>query len=365
MQRRVAAIYFVFFLVMGASAYSVIAVAEEPAVDLEGDAYGQGDTFAVDGREYVVANLTTQSSGGGGGHGGGGGGGEEHVGALQWTNESAQYTATLANNTSVSPVRASFPGQRAYYTTTLQEGDTVTFNGSDATVSIPDVDSPTNFSLGGPAVDVTLAVNDTLEYRGNATTVAAISADGVRLVWGDDYRVLVPNESDPSSFRMVQQFNVSQRLAADPAVENRTITRGDGQRYVVFTANGSTKLLSEYLPDPDVGRLQEGDTMTLGTNETTVANVTRSGVVLEWAAPRTNTIELSEGTNVTLNGQQFVVHFQGENSVQLSPQVAKYQQDLDRQDYFDERQNGLWGVTILSGIAAMFVLGFAYLPVRG
>ena len=41
------------------------------------------------------------------------------------------------------------------------------------------------------------------------------------------------------------------------------------------------------------------------------------------------------------------------------------QQDLDRQDYFKERQNGLWGVTILSGFAAMFVIVLAYLPVRG
>ena len=39
MQRRVAAIYLVFFVVMGASAYSVIAMAEQPAVDVPGQEY--------------------------------------------------------------------------------------------------------------------------------------------------------------------------------------------------------------------------------------------------------------------------------------------------------------------------------------
>ncbi|MEF8877830.1 MAG: hypothetical protein V5A60_14035 [Haloarculaceae archaeon] len=358
MQRRVAAIYFVFFLVMGASAYSVIAVAEQPAVDLEGDSYAQGDTFAVDDREYVVAEL---NAGGGEDEEDGG----EVSGTLAWTNESARYTAILGNDSTVAPIRASFPGQRSYHTATLEEGDTVTFNGTEATVSIPDVQSPSNFSLvrdGNTAES--FAFNDTFAYHGNATIVAAVSSEEVTLVWGDTYRVLVPNESDPTSFRMVQQFNVSALLAADPAVEDEPITRADGRRYVVFQANGSTQLLEEYLPEPDVGRLDEGDTMTVARNETTVANVTSTGVVVEWTAPRTNTVELAGGENVTLNGQQFVVLFRGD-SVILSPQVEEYQQALARQDYFQERQNGLWGVTLLSGFATMFIVGLAYLPVRG
>jgi hypothetical protein len=338
MQRRVAAIYFVFFLVMGASAYSVIAVAEEPAIQVEGEPLGQGDTLTVDGRQYVLANLSTGS----------GENMSEASGVLTWTNESDQYNATIAINTA-----------------TLQNGTTVSFNGSDATVAIPNVESPSNFSLvRNGNVTGTFAVNDSFTYQGNATTVVEVTPDGAQLAWGDDYRVLIPNESDPSSFRMVQQFNVTRRLAADPAVENQTITREDGQRYVVFASNGSTRPLGEYLPDPDVGQLQEGDTLTVRGNETTVANVTASNVLVTWTAPRTYETQLGEGTNVTLNEQQFVVHFEGD-SVIVSPDVAKYQQELDRQDYFKERQNGLWGVTILSGLAAMFIIILAYLPVRG
>lgn len=57
MQRRWAAIYLAFFLVMAASAYSVMAVAEEPAMDIEGDTYQAGDTFEVDGTTYTVAEI--------------------------------------------------------------------------------------------------------------------------------------------------------------------------------------------------------------------------------------------------------------------------------------------------------------------
>ena len=86
---------------------------------------------------------------------------------LKTTDESALYNTTIANNTTVSPVRVSFPDQEASYTATLQEGDTVQYNGSETTVSIPDVESPSNFSLvrDGNAT-ATFAFNDTLTYRG-------------------------------------------------------------------------------------------------------------------------------------------------------------------------------------------------------
>ncbi|QLD85729.1 hypothetical protein HWV23_08320 [Natronomonas halophila] len=57
MQRRWAAIYLAFFLVMAGSAYSVMAVAEEPAMDIEGDTYQQGDTLEANGTTYTVAEL--------------------------------------------------------------------------------------------------------------------------------------------------------------------------------------------------------------------------------------------------------------------------------------------------------------------
>lgn len=54
MQRRWAAVCIAFFLVMGATAFSVMALAEEPTVDIEGDTYGDGDTFQQGGTTYTV-----------------------------------------------------------------------------------------------------------------------------------------------------------------------------------------------------------------------------------------------------------------------------------------------------------------------
>lgn len=369
MQRRVAAIYLVFFVVMGASAYSVIATAQQPAIDVEGEALAQGDSITVDGTEYTVTSLGEQEAGGGGGHGGGGGG-TTLVGTLSTTNDSAVFSATLSNGTALSPTNSTWQGKQGEYTATLDDGDTVTFNGSQQTVNV----STGNFSLVNQAGNTTasFSVGDTFRYQRNVTTVTGIeNGSSATLTWGDNYEVVVPNASDPDEFRAVQRFNVSQRLRNDPDVENQTY-QGDDGRFVRYR-NGTTQPLDEYLPEPAERTFAEGDTLTYRAaedlsapaNETTVANVTSEEVRLEWTGSRTETTELTEGANVTLGGQQYVVHFRDANTVLLSPDVAGYQDQVQTQEYYHERMNGLWGVSILSGFGALLVVGLAYLPTRG
>ena len=286
MQRRAAAAYFVFFVVLGASAFSVMALAEHPHVDVEGQAYSQGDSFQVNDEEYTVAELTTEESGGGGGHGGGGGG-TTIVGALTWTNESARHTATLENNSTVS-----------------------------------------------------------YEDR--------------------EWTLLVENDSSVDSFVLEETFDVPGILGNDTAVYNQTILV-EGEERVVYRSNNSTVPLSEYLPAPESRQFSEGDDYRYPEENvtTTVAAVEPSAVTLAWVAPAENEIELTEGANITLGGQQYVVHFPSESQVQISPEVAAYQQNLREQDYFAERTNGLWGVVILSVVAAILIVGMAYMPSRG
>lgn len=100
MQRRVAAIYLVFFIVMGASAYSVIAVAEQPAVDIPGQEYENGSTFTAGGTEYTVQVSVEESEGGEGGHGGGGG--SSVTGALVYQNGSESEEITLEEGANVT-----------------------------------------------------------------------------------------------------------------------------------------------------------------------------------------------------------------------------------------------------------------------
>lgn len=285
MQRRAAAAYFAFFLVVSVAAYAYIGVAESqrPEVTLEGEALENDSTLTVDGTTYTVSNIHLS---GGGGHGGGGG---SMAADLSWTNDSSRYTAT-------------------------------------------------------------------------------VEADSTTTVDGTPYVVTVDNESGTAT--LTEEQNVTQLLIEDPEVENSLATQ-NGTEYVVYREDDSLQPVSEWLPEPETRTYSVGDSFAYqtgdGTQETTVASVTESVMTVEWFAPEDKTMELSEGGNVTLQGQQYFAHFPDEESVKLvsTDQYGTYQATLDDQDYFHERKNGLWGVSILSGVAAVLMLGMAYLPNRG
>ena len=286
MQRRAAAAYFLFFLVVSVAAYAYIGVAESqrPEVDLDGQALTNDSTFTSGGQTYTVSNV--HMSGGGGGHGGGGG---AMAADLSWTNNSSQYTATI----------------EAGSTTTL---DNTTYN-----VSVDD-----------------------------ATSTLVLTAEQ----------------------------NVTQLLQEDSAVYDSLATR-EGERFVVYRANNSTQSLQEWLPEPETVTYTTGDQYPYqaegGTQTTTLTNVTGSSATVEWTAPRQRTVELSEGGNVTLEDDRYFTHFPDHSTVQIVSvdQYSQYQETLAGQTYFHERKNGLWGISILSGIASVLMLGMAYLPNRG
>lgn len=281
MQRRAAAIYFAFFLVLALSSYAVITVAQPPPIELDAETYSPGDTLTVDGQEYTVDSIESGSSEAGG-HGGGGGGPSA---TIKWTNQSARFTATLQNNSTVS-------------------------------------------------------------YR------------------NDTYRVLVPNTTDPGQFTLEEELNVSSMLRQDPEVYNQTVTI-DGRKHVTYRANNTNVPLAEYLPEPRREQFSTGDTISHKGNETTVDNVTTQQVQLVWRGEKTNSVEASEGGNVTLGNTTYVAHFPGKKRVALSTDHRAYQRELAQQARFEERMSGFWAVIYLSGLAAVLVFGLAYMPVRG
>ncbi|MDS0278767.1 hypothetical protein NDI85_13260 [Halomicroarcula sp. S1AR25-4] len=289
MQRRAAAAYFAFFLVVSVAAYAYIGVAESqrPEVSLEANANLTNDTtFTVDGTTYTASNIH-MSSGGGGGHGGGGGG--SMVADLSWTNDSWQYSGTVENGSTTSI------DNTTYQVTTSNESNTVTFT---------------------------------------------------------------------------EQLNASQLAIEDPAVEDSLATQ-NGTQYVVYEENGTLQPVSEWLPEPETRTYQQSETIPYqsdsGVQQTTLSQVSTDSATVTWVAPRDRTVELTEGGNVTLQGQQYFAHFPNHDSVQLVSvdEYPTYQEQLDSQEYFHERKNGLWGVSILAGIAAVLMLGMAYLPTRG
>lgn len=163
MQRRAAAMYFVFFLVLGAAAYSVVAIAEEPSIDLDGETYGEGDTLTVAGQEYTVTSLESEEADGG--DHGGGGGETTFTGELTTRNESARQTAELENESEV------------------------TYEGGNYTVAIPNGTNVSSFDLQ-PSNDtegepLTFSEGDEFQYDAeNVTaTVDTVESSTVTLAW--------------------------------------------------------------------------------------------------------------------------------------------------------------------------------------
>jgi len=285
MQRRAAAAYFLFFLVVSVAAYAFIGVAESqrPEVQLDGPELTNDSTFTTGGQTYTVSNV---HQAGGGGHGGGG----SMAADLSWTNNSSQYSATIASGSTLS--------------------------------------------------------------RDNTTYNATV-------------------ENSTSTLTLTAQQNVTALLQNDSAVYDTLVTDAGGTQYVRYRANNSTQPLQEWLPEPERQTYTTGDEFVYpadsGTQTTTITNVTNSSATVEWVAPRQRTVELGEGGNVTLGDGQYFAHFPNQSAVQIASidQYAQYQATLADQSYFHERKNGLWGISILSGIASVLMLGMAYLPNRG
>ncbi|MFB6073920.1 MAG: hypothetical protein ABEJ89_02785 [Haloarculaceae archaeon] len=276
MQRRAAAIYFAFFLVVGAGAYAFIGVAEqtsEPHYSLSGPVVGNDSTTAIAGTSHHVRIQSADGS----------------VNAtVTWTNESAVFTAGLDNGS----------------TTTYQN---------------------------------------------------------------DSYTVLIANQTDVSTFTLRAQQNASQILAGDPAVRDTPATV-DGVDHVVYTNGTIGPPVSEYLPAPETVQFSVGDEYPYQGNTTTVSAVTPSSATLRWVHPAHESVVMTEGSNVSLgNGEQYFGHFPDTSSVQIVPsnEYHQYNETTQLREHFNERKAGLWGIVILSAIAAIILLAAAYLPVRG
>ncbi|WP_435146786.1 hypothetical protein [Halobaculum sp. P14] len=292
MQRRAAAIYVAFFVVVGAASFSLIATASAPHLSFDNPNHelAPGESITVDGTQYRLTEITAEmQGGGGGGHGGGGPATLVRSGTLEWTNQSSRYTVEWAN------------------------GSTVTYD-------------------------------------------------------GEDWTVVVESGDDPTQFTLRENIDRSAILQNDSSVENETTTV-DGQTYVVrkATENGSRELVpaDDYFPEPATREYAEGDEVSDVQNHTaTVASVTGSGATLEWFAPRTNTIDVADTANVTLGSTTYFAHFPNNQTLVLTQNFEQYDEYQHQSSLHTTMKNGLWGVTILSGVVAFLMTGLAYLPSR-
>lgn len=344
--------YFAFFLVISAGAYGLIVTTSAPTVALEGQAYSAGDTVTLNGQEFTVASADTGS------------------GALSSVNESAIAETTIDNGTEVPVTDVRWDDQSARMEAMLEAGSTIQFNGSEYTVSVNASASTVTLARADDAsVNQTAAVGDTLTYQGNEATVTSVTSDGATVVWGGPYLLVVQaeNVTDPTEATFVEQRDVAAMVAADPALYNETIVQ-DGVRKVTYRANDTNVPVDEYFPPLERHTVAEGETLVYQDNETTVDAVTNTSVVLTRPTTRTETTRFSEGQNFTVGDERYFAHFQDNTSVSLfksSERFEEYRSEEERITSYHERVKGLWGVTELSLVAAILLLMTAYLPVRG
>lgn len=326
MQRRAAAIYVVFFVVVAIAAYSLTTVAEEPSISLEGQNYSQGDPITAGGTQWTV-NVSDGS------------------GSVSSTNDSARFTTSFANNSSLR-------FQNGMYRPAP--------NGSEGGAS------------EGTTAGTTSGAGTTSAGTASTTTgtTAGTDASGSGTA-GTEFRVVIPNASggngsaaNVSSFTLRQEFDTAARLQSDPAVADTTLTAANGTEYVQYR-NGTTQRLNAYLPTPTTRNVSVGDRFPYQNNSSRVDAINTSGVTLAWRGSLTRSQELAPGENVTLGGTTYVALFPQNDTVTLSQNVSGYQAEQEALDHFHERILGLWGVVIISLFAAILVLALAYLPVRG
>ena len=207
MQRRAAAIYVAFFLVVGAVSFSLIATAGTPHFSIEDPEYTltTNESFTIDGQQYTVTEISAEmSSGSSGGHGGGGAATLQRSGVIQWTNQSAVYTGEWSNGSTVTyddtTWNVSIPATNNTTQFTLVEvvnrsailandssvaNQTTTVDGREYVVRTENgTRTLVNASEYFPEPETRqFEVGQTIDYEGNETTIASISDPVVALQW--------------------------------------------------------------------------------------------------------------------------------------------------------------------------------------
>ena len=146
--------------------------------------------------------------------------------------------------------------------------------------------------------------------------------------------------------------------------------------FLVVGALSLGLVLTSEAPEPAIegdNTFQEGDRFTFAGQTYTVATVEASEsdgetsyeAVIEWQTEDgSQSRSLAQHERFTLGDEEFFAHFESGEEVVLSADIGVLNQyEFDTQQY-DTHTNGLWGVTILSGIVAILLIGIGYMPSR-
>ena len=279
MQRRAVAVYVALFLLVASVAGVLVVTAEDPQVSLDNPDYelSEGDTFVVDGEEYLVSGITVTE---------GEDDEEDEITAQIEREEVVEQTETWAN---------------------------------ESTVEV-----------------------DEREWQ-------------VRIT-GDD----------PDSFTLIEVLDREAILAEDDTADNETIDR-DGEEFVVITdEEGESRLVpaDEYFPAPEERTYDVADEFAYADTTVAVDSVTPDEVVIGWMGPQTTTIDVAQESTVTVGETEFIAHFPNDSTLTLSTDIDAYDAQLADIERFDQQNDGLWRVLIISVLSSLVLVAVAFMPSR-
>ncbi|MFC6754496.1 hypothetical protein [Halorubrum tibetense] len=279
MQRRAVAVYVALFLLVASVAGVLVVTAEDPQVSLDNPDYelSEGDTFVVDGEEYLVSGITVTE---------GEDDEEDEITAQIEREEVVEQTETWAN---------------------------------ESTVEV-----------------------DEREWQ-------------VRIT-GDD----------PDSFTLIEVLDREAILAEDDTADNETVDR-DGEEFVVITdEEGESRLVpaDEYFPAPEERTYDVADEFAYADTTVAVDSVTPDEVVIGWMGPQTTTIDVAQESTVTVGETEFIAHFPNDSTLTLSTDIDAYDAQLADIERFDQQNDGLWRVLIISVLSSLVLVAVAFMPSR-
>ncbi|MDL0118379.1 hypothetical protein PNQ29_01235 [Halobacterium salinarum] len=233
-------------------------------------------------------------------------------------------------------------------------------------------------SLDDPEYSITQGEQRVMS--GTEYTFSEVSAQSATATWENESARYTETWSANDSVAVsAQNYTVRVTNASVGAFELREVQSVDrptvernGTTYVIVP-EGETQTLvprEEYLPEQDVLAFSVGDAVTYdgNDNETAVASVSESAVTVEWFAPRTNELEFGSGETTEVQDTEYTAYIEsgssGEPVLELTTDHEDYASDVEAQEYFAERMDGLRGVTIFSGAAAVLLVMFSFLPSR-
>jgi hypothetical protein len=176
------------------------------------------------------------------------------------------------------------------------------------------------------------------------------------------YRVFIPNESSPTTLTL--------RWEPGDAYAPKWV---DGKQYIdgdLSAPDRQATLVEDFIAQNDsIGyvNFSTSEPFDYNGNETTFSEVTNASATIQWTGSQDNEESFGQHANFTLNNVNYTAHFPSESgdTVLLARGVEGQKalaEKIHKQHEFHGRINGLWGVVIIAGTAAILLLGLAYLP---